>query len=81
MRDSDSFVRSFGELSGGIDARSVAARGLNPELSWFRASTRKVDRHRSIVEPGGLDLADFNGTFGWGHDVYGRYDGSAPPPA
>lgn len=59
---------------------SIEGRGLDPDLSWFRASTRKIDRHGSIVEPSGFELADFGGTFGWGHDVYGRFDGSAPPP-
>lgn len=72
-------ARSYGQI-GRLERATIEARGLNPDLDWFRASTRKLDRHRSILEPEGFDLTDFGGTWGWGHDVYGRHDGSAPPP-
>jgi HK97 family phage prohead protease len=41
-------------------------------LTWFRASTDAIDRHGTIVKPGGLDLANFkkNPVFLWGHDGY-----------
>lgn len=55
--------------------------GLAP-LEWFKASDASIDRHGTIVEPEGIELERYqrNPIVGWGHDVYGRYDGSAPPP-
>ncbi len=73
-------IRSFGDLRASMSLAGEVRAGRDPDLQWFRASTRKLDRHNSVVEPDGFELEDFGGTFGWGHDVYGRYDGSAPPP-
>ncbi len=66
-----------------MDKINTAARAVETEseegLSWFRASTSDLDRHGTIVEPRGIDTANFtsNPVFMWGHDAYGSGDG--PP--
>ena len=60
---------------------NTAARAVETEseegLSWFRASTSDLDRHGTIVEPRGIDTANFvsNPVFMWGHDAYGDGNG------
>ena len=58
-------------------ARAVEIRSdENDQLTWFRASTADVDRHGTIIEPAGIDTANFesNPVFAWGHDAYDAPD-------
>jgi len=61
----------------GIEGRARAVEGRRVR---FVASTRAVDRHGTIVEPGGIrtERFDRNPVFLWGHDGYGGF--SAPNP-
>ena len=49
--------------------------------AWFRLVTRDVDRHGTIIEPGGVDTTAFerNPVFLWMHDSGGSSK-STPPP-
>jgi HK97 family phage prohead protease len=61
-----------------INTRAAAIEQTDT-TTWFRASTNDIDRHGTIVEPRGIDTANYsaNPVFMWGHDAYGS--GGGPP--
>jgi HK97 family phage prohead protease len=61
-----------------INTRAAAIEQTET-TTWFRASTNDIDRHGTIVEPRGIDTANYsaNPVFMWGHDAYGS--GGGPP--
>ena len=50
----------------------------NDSVLRFRASTDKIDRHKSIVVQKGISFKDFSGAFLWGHDSYKGMFGGGP---
>jgi hypothetical protein len=52
----------------------------NSRVVTFRASTPRIDRHGTRVDPSGLktDAYDKNPIFVWGHDAYGSMFGGTP---
>lgn len=59
-----------------LDRAASAARRV-----WFRLCTRAVDRHGTIIEPGGVDLTSHkqNPVFLWMHDSGGEGRPTPPP--
>lgn len=64
-----------------METINTSARAIEQDekTTWFRASTNDLDRHGTIVEPGGIETKNFenNPVFMWGHDAYGS--GGGPP--